>query len=76
MLAKINGALHHLQGLYDIEKKLGLEMRLSGIGMPREGLEQAARIATASPYPNPREIAYAGVLSLLVDAFEGRRPAG
>lgn len=75
-VARALGAPDAPQGLYDLEMKLGLEMRLSGIGMPREGLEQAARIATASPYPNPREIAYAGVLSLLADAFEGRRPAG
>ncbi len=64
------------QGLYDLEMALGLEMRLAGIGLPREGLEKAARIATESPYPNPREVGYAGVLSLLNDAYEGRRPSG
>lgn len=74
-VARALGAPDAPQGLYDLEKNLGLEMRLSGIGMPRGGLEQAARIATASPYPNPREISYEGVLSLLADAFEGRRPA-
>jgi maleylacetate reductase len=63
------------RGLYDLETRLGLEQRLSGIGMPREGIERAARIATESPYPNPRKVDYAGVVSLLNDAFEGRRPA-
>ena len=63
------------QGLYDLESSLGLEMRLAGIGMPAGGLERAARIATESPYPNPRPVEYEGVLSLLDDAFQGRRPA-
>ncbi len=64
------------QGLYDLEVALELEMRLAGIGMPKEGLEKAARIATESPYPNPSEVGYAGVLSLLNHAYEGRRPVG
>lgn len=63
------------QGLYDLEAALGLELRLAGIGMPAVGLERAARIAVESPYPNPRPVEYAGVLSLLQDAYEGRRPA-
>ena len=62
-------------GLYDLEKALGLGLRLADLGMPREGLERAAGIATESPYPNPRKVERAGVLSLLNDAYEGRRPA-
>jgi maleylacetate reductase len=61
-------------GLYDLEAKLGIKMRLSDIGMQRADLERAARIATESPYPNPRPVDYAGVLALLRDAYEGRRP--
>jgi maleylacetate reductase len=74
-IARALGAADAPQGLYDLEVQLGMELRLSGIGMPREGLELAARIATESPYPNPRQVEHAGVLSLLNDAFEGRRPA-
>ena len=71
-----SGPRMRLKGLWDLESgALGLEMRLAGIGMPAEGLERAARIATESPYPNPRPVEYAGVLSLLNDAYEGRRPA-
>jgi maleylacetate reductase len=62
------------RGLYDLEVGLGLPLKLADIGMPREELERAARIATESPYPNPRRVEYAGVLSLLDDAYEGRRP--
>ena len=74
-IARALGAQDAPQGLYDLEAALGLELRLAAIGMPREGLAAAARIATESPYPNPRQVGYAGVLSLLDDAFEGRRPA-
>lgn len=74
-IARALGADDAPRGLYDLEAKLGLEMRLCGIGMPREGLERAAQIATESPYPNPRAVDYAAVLSLLNDAYEGRRPA-
>ncbi len=74
-IARALGAPDAPRGLYDLEKGLGLELRLSAIGMPAGGLERAARIATESPYPNPRPVEYAGVLSLLQDAYAGRRPA-
>ncbi len=61
-------------GLYDLETKLGMKMRLSQIGMKEADLERAARIATEAPYPNPRPVDYAGLLALLRDAYEGRRP--
>lgn len=74
-IARALGTLDAPTGLYDLEERLGLELRLAGIGMPKDGLERAARIATESPYPNPAQITYVGVLSLLNDAYEGRRPA-
>jgi alcohol dehydrogenase class IV len=61
--------------VWDMEKDLGLPMRLADIGMKRGDLERAARIAADSPYPNPRKVEYEPVLVLLHDAFEGRRPA-
>lgn len=74
-VARALGCADAPQGLYDLEAKLGLEARLSAIGMPAEGLARAARIATENPYENPRKVDYAGVLSLLQAAFEGQRPA-
>jgi alcohol dehydrogenase class IV len=62
-------------GIYDLEKKLGLPMRLADIGMKEGDLERAARIATEAPYPNPRKVEYAPVLELLRDAYQGRRPS-
>ncbi len=62
-------------GIYDLEKKLGLPMRLADIGMKEADLERAARIAAEAPYPNPRKVEYAPVLELLRDAYQGRRPS-
>ena len=62
------------QGLYDLEKQLGLPLRLSDIGMKEAELERAARIATEAPYPNPRKVEYAPVLELLRNAYRGNRP--
>jgi maleylacetate reductase len=62
-------------GLYDLEKNLGLPLRLADIGMKEADLERAARIATEAPYPNPRKVEYAGVLELLRNAYAGRRPS-
>jgi maleylacetate reductase len=62
-------------GIYDLEKKLGLRMKLADIGMPADGLARAAKMATDSPYPNPRPPAYDAVLALLHDAHQGRRPS-
>ena len=68
------GAGNAASGVYDLEKKLGLPLRLADIGMKEADLERAARIATEAPYPNPRKVEYAPVLDLLRNAYEGVRP--
>jgi maleylacetate reductase len=77
-MARIEKALdapHAPRGVYDLEERLGLPMRLADIGMKEADLARAARIAVEAPYPNPRKVAYEPVLALLRDAYEGRRPA-
>lgn len=69
------GATDAAQGIYDLEKRLGLPLRLADIGMKEADLERAARIAADAPYPNPRKVEYAPVLELLRNAYEGRRPS-
>ena len=61
-------------GIYDLEKRLGLPMRLADIGLKEADLERAARIAAEAPYPNPRKVEYGPVLELLRNAYQGRRP--
>jgi len=74
-IARALGAADAPGGLYDLEKRLGLRMRLADLGMPEADLARAAKIATEAPYPNPAAIEYADVLELLQNAFAGRRPA-
>ena len=69
------GAADPVLGIYDLEKRLGIPMKLADIGMQQGDLERAARIAAEAPYPNPRKVEYGPVLALLRDAYEGRRPS-
>jgi alcohol dehydrogenase class IV len=62
-------------GIYELEKRLNLPLKLADIGMQEADIERAAKIAIQAPYPNPRKVEYEPVLKLLRDAFEGRRPA-
>ncbi len=62
------------RGVWELEKKLGVPMRLADIGMKKGDLERAARIAAEAPYPNPRKVEYQPVLDLLHNAYEGNRP--
>jgi alcohol dehydrogenase class IV len=73
-IEKAIGAHDAAAGIFDLEKNLGLPLRLADIGMKEADLERAARIATEAPYPNPRKVEYAPVLELLRDAYHGRRP--
>ncbi len=73
-ISRALGAADAPGGLYDLEIKLGLRMKLADLGMKEGDLERAAQLATQAPYPNPAAIEYAQVLELLNNAFAGRRP--
>ena len=62
------------QGLFDLAVRIGAPVALKDIGMPEDGLERAAELATQNPYTNPRPVDYAGVLALLRNAWSGKRP--
>jgi maleylacetate reductase len=68
------GADEAAQGLYDLAVRIGAPVALKEIGMPADGLDRAARLATDNPYDNPRPIDYAGIRQLLEDAYHGTRP--
>src|SRR5437016_14415916 len=74
----VSGALNAsdaAQGLYDLAVQLGAPLALKDIGMPADGLDRAAKLATENPYYNPRSIEYSGVRQLLENAYYGKRPA-
>jgi maleylacetate reductase len=72
--AEALGVEHPGQGLFDLATRIGAPVSLKEIGMPEDGLERAAELATQNPYANPRPVDYAGVLALLRNAYEGVRP--
>jgi alcohol dehydrogenase class IV len=74
-IARALGTRDAPTGLYDLELRLGLKMKLADLGMPEADLERAARIASESPYPNPAPVTYDGLVKLLQAAYGGRRPA-
>lgn len=73
-IARALGVNDAATGLYDLAKSLGVPMALSELGMPVDGLERAADLATQNPYYNPRPIEKAAIYKLLSDAHAGRRP--
>ncbi|MBJ7437752.1 MAG: maleylacetate reductase [Sphingopyxis sp.] len=60
--------------LYELAAGLGAEMSLAKLGMPREGVAIAAKLAVSNPYPNPRPITEEGITHLLEHALDGLPP--
>ena len=75
-IARALGADDAVAGLIDLEKRLGTPTSLKQLGMPADGLDRAADIAAAAPYPNPRPLNRAAIRALLDDAWHGRAPSG
>ncbi|MFG1924583.1 maleylacetate reductase and hydroxyquinol 1,2-dioxygenase domain-containing protein [Cryptosporangium sp. NPDC048952] len=62
--------------LFDFVVEVGGPTSLAEIGFTAEDIPEAARLATAKPYPNPREVTEEGITALLTDALTGTRPPG
>ena len=73
-ISRALGAKDAAGGLYDLANRLGAPLTLKELGMPENGLDKAADIAVASPYPNPRALERAEIRQLLDNAYHGRRP--
>ncbi len=74
-IAKALGASDPAQGLYDLAVAVGARTALRDLGMRAADIDRVADLAVAKPYWNPRPVTRDGVRALLVDAFEGNRPA-
>lgn len=61
-------------GLHAFASALGAPLALGDIGFEESGIERAATLATAKPYPNPREVTVDGVRALLGRALRGEPP--
>ncbi len=74
IVAEALGANDAAQGIYDLAVRIGAPIALKDIGMPADGLDRAAKLATENPYYNPRPIDYSGIRQLLENAYSGSRP--
>lgn len=54
-----------------LHRRLDLPASLAALGLPRDGLDRAAELATTTAYPNPRAVTRAEVLALLERAWHG-----
>jgi len=61
-------------GMFDLISGLSAPTSLEALGLPRDALPAAAKLATAKPYPNPRELTEGGIEGLLRAAWYGARP--
>lgn len=61
--------------LFALNRKLGIPLSLAEIGLPAAGPAEAARIACASPYYNPRPFQQEPIEALLSRAWRGEAPA-
>jgi maleylacetate reductase len=73
-VARALGVNDAARGLYDLAQSLGAPVALKAIGMPEGDLDRAAKLATASPYWNPRPIEPAAIRTLLDHAYHGTPP--
>ncbi|MFD5625981.1 maleylacetate reductase [Streptomyces sp. NPDC127072] len=62
------------RALRDLAGGLGAPRSLAELGLRKADLTLAATQATATAYPNPREVTVSGVLGLLTAAYEGWEP--
>jgi maleylacetate reductase len=68
------GASDAAEGVFELEKRLGMPLSLAEIGMPEDGIERAAELAVRNPYWNPRPVEQSAIRDLIRRAWWGARP--
>jgi alcohol dehydrogenase class IV len=68
------GGTNAPRAAFELARRHGAPTSLAAIGMPAEGLDRAAELAAATPYPNPRPLERDALRQLLQRAFDGMPP--
>jgi maleylacetate reductase len=74
-IARALGVNDAAAGLAALACDLGAPRALKDLGMPEDGIDIAAEIATRNPYPNPRSIERGTIRDLIQRAWAGEPPA-
>ncbi|QCP52026.1 maleylacetate reductase [Trinickia violacea] len=61
--------------LFALNRALGIPAALAALGMPEQGLDEAADLACRNPYANPRPVEREAIRALLGRAWQGAAPA-
>lgn len=61
-------------GMYQLATALGAKTALRDLGMPADGIELAADLASEGAYPNPRPIERSAIRDLIARAWAGDPP--
>ena len=72
-LSRALGAPDPVAALFELVARTGVPRDLASLGLGADDLQRAAEHATASPYPNPRELSMEGVRCILEAAHRGAR---
>lgn len=73
-IARALGAADAPQALQQLAARHGAPTALRALGLSEAGLDRAADLAVANPYPNPRPLERAALRALLQRAWEGAPP--
>jgi maleylacetate reductase len=73
-IARALGAPDAVLGLFGLQRLLNVPMALADIGMPEDGIDLAAELATRNAYANPRSLDRAALRDLLARAWRGETP--
>jgi len=73
-IARALGSTSAAAGVFELSRRQQAPLALKDIGMPAEGLDQAADLAVQNQYPNPRPLERAAIRALLQRAFDGAPP--
>lgn len=74
MVARALGAADAVSGLWTLKRNLLGGMSLASIGMKEDGIDAAAKAATANQYPNPRPVEFAAIRQMIANAYHGAEP--
>lgn len=73
-IARALGTPDATLGLFGLQRRLEVPLALADIGMPEDGIDLAAELATRNAYANPRSLDRAALRELLARAWRGEAP--